>query len=1235
MTTNQVVGRGSLASEFSISYLALSGPPSPLVQEVSPRQDVGISTKLYDFSASHEEEAVDFEVTVPSRDMAELLIAPTPALQSAAAPSLDQVDKPKSELSPVGTPSSAYRSSGTPPANAVAPSADPAVVSTASKTGDLGKFSYANVVARQRAAAAAAETAAAQASAPLPTAPAGGPRRKRPANTVAATTQRQLPEFTPPDHTHSLIGSHPWANLVSLRNTPFLARPSPEALTALMPLDLYSHIPPGGYLSGKYVKRLFPHTFKEQPRPNRPLPVIELMRLEHAVAFRRSSQAVIDQLLRGEYVAIENMRPVTPEGSMPSTILPPVRWQFPVLYRVVNKGVGQSAVLEAKDFFIPGPDRRELHLIILDQYATNVTSNTRGFDRLLLSVKDFVWVYTVEPTRAALRDPETTLRQARIPKATALDRRFPHFFRVQEFTFVTPPLTTQRSLGIVLSLVVRYEAIQGLRIAFEGSPEAVHVSPTVCDFPLCQADQDEIVSALVRPNVSCAIRFSESPASKDAQAILCALVRDFLPAHPDEGILPLRVFKLTTSEKHWIADRAASFSNYPRNPAAARRRMAQLFNAACSALVAVNTMNDDKTTHRLTATVPNPTGFPFRFDFVISNMSSECGWTNHRPVYLWIVGSQSLIHATIEQSEHNYETRSIAVRLVVPAWGYRYAVRTTTRLATTRNNVTVVDVCVKLGPLHSGAEPLYELISHRQLFGQFDDDSRAATILDTVYGNRRTLTGPAGPPRESVSVAARGRSFSLRSDQIAALQMGDRGFPLLAIQAAFGTGKTLIAALIAIRTYLADAPNRVIATTTTNTAAAQFTDTTLSIDAASEMNVLRYVSDSALVEGAPRTPVDLHVILKRLPEDYGDHLSPAALATCLKYKRGRELLERFMFNRDLVLELSDAERDEYRLAERDISDLTRDTVAIMFDVRPPAILIITTSALLNSVAADGIFRKWMDQFALIIGDEASQIPEPALVALVTHIPQARHIYVGDIHQLEPHARCPRSSNPARFGAQGIMNILLAKGVPCAPLTTTFRAHPLLNDLPNLIFYDHTLVSGTRAEDRQMLLSAVRCPNPKLPFLFIEVPGKSAKALSGSHSNQAEAEICRQLVLGLCRKNVQPSSIAVIVFYKEQARVLSQFAKNNGIDLYTVDSVQGREKDIVILLTTRTGFEADHAEFLNDPHRLNVALSRCRHGQFVLGHEQSLTTLSYWHDILQWARNRRAVTTASALPDLLD
>uniref|UniRef100_A0A7I4YEP8 AAA_12 domain-containing protein n=1 Tax=Haemonchus contortus TaxID=6289 RepID=A0A7I4YEP8_HAECO len=785
-----------------------------------------------------------------------------------------------------------------------------------------------------------------------------------------------------------------------------------------------------------------------------------------------------------------------------------------------------------------------------------------------------------------------------------------------------------------MSVVERYGAVTGLKIVFEGTPEAVAVSPSVCDFRLGEAEEDEIVSAHSRKNVSCAIRFSEYPRNEDAQRQLCALVRDFLPAHPEEGLLPLKVFKLTGPEKAWIADREGNFNSYRRNPRASQRLMSHLFNAACSALAAVSKMNNDKRTLRVTATVPDLDAFPLRFDFTIADMSSECGWTNQHPVHLWIVGSRFVINATIQQADHSHKDRSIAVRLVVPGWRSDDVARSVSVFNTTKDDVTTVEICAKLGSPPVGAEPLYELISKGQLFGNFSEGSQAEAVLNSVYGMRRAPIGPTDLRPEHVIVSVGGTPCFLRHDQMEALRMADLNLPVIAIQGAFGTGKTFVGALAAARTFTLS-NEYVIATTSTNTAVAHFTDMLLRLDDYKHLNILRYVSDSALMEGTPQTPVDLHTILKDLPDIYGTVLSPNDYATCRKYQRGRELLESLMFYDDFTVDLTEAEREEYLIAERDISDLTRKAVAIMFEVRRPAILCITTSALLSSTSAAGIFFGHLNSFTTLIGDEASQIPEPALVALATHLPQARHVYIGDNYQLEPHTRCPRTSTPVRFGARGVMDILLERGVPTADLITTFRAHPLLNELPNFLFYDGTLENGACAEDRQMFLSAVQCPNPALPFIFVDVPGTSTKSLSRSHSNEAEAEVCRQVIQGLLRRNIRPSSIAIIVFYKEQARLLKEFAKMTSVDLHTVDSVQGREKDIVVLLTTRTGFHADRGDFLNDAHRLNVALTRCRHGQFVLGHESSLARLSYWNDILNWASNNGAIITASAISDLFN
>lgn len=145
------------------------------------------------------------------------------------------------------------------------------------------------------------------------------------------------------------------------------------------------------------------------------------------------------------------------------------------------------------------------------------------------------------------------------------------------------------------------------------------------------------------------------------------LARPFVrPRTSQEGLLPLKVFKLAHEERAWLEDCAGNLSNYRLSPGPAP----QIFNVACSALVAINNLSDDQRTHGLTAMVSSMDSYLLRLDFTITDMSSECGWTTNRPVYLWVVGSRSLVRATIQRSQHHCGDRP-SIRLVAPAWAHR------------------------------------------------------------------------------------------------------------------------------------------------------------------------------------------------------------------------------------------------------------------------------------------------------------------------------------------------------------------------------------------------------------------------------------------------------------------------------------------------------------------------------------------------------------------------------------
>jgi len=129
---------------------------------------------------------------------------------------------------------------------------------------------------------------------------------------------------------------------------------------------------------------------------------------------------------------------------------------------------------------------------------------------------------------------------------------------------------------------------------------------------------------------------------------------------------------------------------------------------------------------------------------------------------------------------------------------------------------------------------------------------------------------------------------------------------------------------------------------------------------------------------------------------------------------------------------------------------------------------------------------------------------------------------------------------------------------------------------------------------------------------------------------AEARLALDLYLTLNRvtgNELEKFRVAVITPYSQQLSALRNMFKNtegtSKVELNTVDAFQGREADIVIFSCVRAGGSSGIG-FLSDVRRMNVALTRAKHFLFVIGRCDSITSNPYWRELVDHAREKRAI-----------
>lgn len=261
----------------------------------------------------------------------------------------------------------------------------------------------------------------------------------------------------------------------------------------------------------------------------------------------------------------------------------------------------------------------------------------------------------------------------------------------------------------------------------------------------------------------------------------------------------------------------------------------------------------------------------------------------------------------------------------------------------------------------------------------------------------------------------------------------------------------------------------------------------------------------------------------------------------------------------------------------------------------------------------------------------------------------RFILVGDEQQLPPLVLNKEAA------AQGLSDSLfsylkrLDASSACISLTTQYRMNRWICNFSSKVFYDGRLIAAPPIAQRVLDVpkagawltrespAITRALQPGYPLVFVDVRDEDNPA---PKSSSAEARAVRALVQGLLARGVAEGDIGIIAPYRAQVANIRRYLFSDDVEsnwsalsseipmsIDTVDRFQGGERMVIIMsfaTTNAPGASSQLYEFLTNPNRLNVALTRAQRKLLVVGNAAALRDLPYFSRLLTYCESMKTV-----------
>ncbi|XP_015608745.1 DNA-binding protein SMUBP-2 [Cephus cinctus] len=274
-----------------------------------------------------------------------------------------------------------------------------------------------------------------------------------------------------------------------------------------------------------------------------------------------------------------------------------------------------------------------------------------------------------------------------------------------------------------------------------------------------------------------------------------------------------------------------------------------------------------------------------------------------------------------------------------------------------------------------------------------------------------------------------------------------------------------------------------------------------------------------------------------------------------------------------------------------------------------------------------------DYFNVIIVDEASQALEASTWIALPNAEKA--ILVGDFNQLPPVVMCKTAAD------RGLNVSLMERAVKklsneaFRSLCLQFRMNKEIMSWSNEQFYKNNLeasstVAGHLLKDLPAVQDTAITSNS---LVFVDTCGCDCEEYgigfdTISKGNMGEAIVVDAVVAALVCAGVSQNDIGVITPYALQVDFIRRLLATRSItvEVSTVDSFQGREKEAIVLSLVRSNEQKDLG-FVTDFRRLNVAVTRARRLLTVIADSETVEDNKLIASLLKHIENHGLLQTA--------